>query len=300
MLAITPHAPSLAACSSGDHLQVLQAVTASGNRGHAEVVDHLLQGGNHAGDRGVADDVESGRHTGFGARPQMCRDGLRVQVAGPTVVGVAVRIVQPSGTRPQRAVDEQVAGQPGRAGVVEQRAGLRRGAHRLAPVADHLDTVGAGAQGAQLTPVVQAADLRAGAFVHRDNPIRGRGVQRSQPGFDALALGQQVTCGGADPVVGVGDQRALLVESGRRRQSVDTLPQTGGCQRRVHIDPGQVGGPIAEHGVEVRGGRRGVLRPRRLIPPVAPDRLDPGWPPQSRRPAAGSAAATSRRAGRDR
>ncbi len=104
-------------------------------------------------------------------------------------------------------------------------------------------------------------------------PFAAAASQHSQSGFDALTLGQQAPRGGADPVMGVGDQRALFVESGRRGQSVDTLPQTGGCQRRVHVDPGQVGGSIAEHGVEVRGAGRGVLRPRRFVPPVAPDRL---------------------------
>ena len=74
-------------------------------------------------------------------------------------------------------------------------------------------------------------------------------------------------------MVGVADQRALLVEPGRRRQPFDALPQTGRRQRRVHVDPGQVGGPIAEHRVELCGARRRVLRPRRLVPAVTPQRL---------------------------
>ena len=41
----------------------------------------------------------------------------------------------------------------------------------------------------------------------------------------------------------------------------------------MHIDAGQVGGPITEQCVEVGGARCGILRPRGFIPTVTPDRL---------------------------
>ena len=97
---------------------------------------------------------------------------------------------------------------------VDQRAGLCGGGHRLAPVADHLDAV---IEGPQLQPVVEPADLGAGAFVHRDDAGRGRGPQRRGPGFGQLFGGQQVTGDGADQVVSVAGQRPFGGEAGRRR-----------------------------------------------------------------------------------
>ncbi len=100
---------------------------------------------------------------------------------------VGVRLVQPSGSRPERAVDEQVTGQSAGAGVGYQRAGLRGRGHRLAPVADHLHTV---VECTQLQPIVEPADLGAGAFVHRDDARRGHGLQRRDPGLGQLLGGQ--------------------------------------------------------------------------------------------------------------
>ena len=68
-------------------------------------------------------------------------------------------------------------------------------------------------------PVVEPADLGTGAFVHGDDPGGGGSVQRGEPGFGTLSVGQQVARGGADQVVSVADQRSLFVgETGRRRQ----------------------------------------------------------------------------------
>ena len=206
--------------------------------------------------------------------------------------------MQPGRPRPQGAVDEQVTGQPGRTGVVEQRPRLSRAGHRLTPVADHLDAVGA--QRPQFEPVVQPADLRAGAFVHRDDPVRGQGVQRGQPSVGSLAVGQQSTRGGADRMVGVADQRALLVETGRRRQPFDALPQTASTPAPSARRPGP--GRRAD-----RRAPRRALRwsaPRSPATTIRPSR-DPtaagrGGPPRSRRSAAGSASAMSTPAGRDR
>ena len=74
-------------------------------------------------------------------------------------------------------------------------------------------------------------------------------------------------------MVGVADQRSLFVETGRRRQPFDALPQAARRQRRMDVDARQVGGPIAEHRIELCGGWRRVLRPRRLVPAVTPQRL---------------------------
>ena len=41
----------------------------------------------------------------------------------------------------------------------------------------------------------------------------------------------------------------------------------------MNVDAGQVGGPVAEHGIQVAGARRGVLGPRRFIPAMPPHRL---------------------------
>ncbi len=111
--------------------------------------------------------------------------------------------MQPGGARAKGAVDEQVTGQPRRTGVLEHRTRLRWAGHRLTPVTDHLDAVVDGTQSCQSSsPPIS----RAGAFVYRDDPVGGRGVQRGQPGFGALGSGQQVPRGGADQVMGVADQ----------------------------------------------------------------------------------------------
>ena len=88
---------------------------------------------------------------------QVSRDRVGVEVAVAATVGrVGVRLVQPGGARAERAVDEQVAGQPARAGGVDQLARLVGGGHRLAPVADDFDTV---VDATNLVPVVEAADF---------------------------------------------------------------------------------------------------------------------------------------------
>ena len=87
---------------------------------------------------------------------------------------------------------------------LDQRAGLRGCGHRLTPVADHLDAV---VEGTQLQPVVEPADLGAGAFVHRDDAGRGDGLQRGGLASASCAGGQQVTGDGPDQVVRVAGQR---------------------------------------------------------------------------------------------
>jgi hypothetical protein len=72
-------------------------------------------------------------------------------------------------------------------------------------------------EGAKLQPVVQPADLGAGAFVHRDDPCRGGGLQRRGPGLGKLLGRQQATGNGPDQVVSVAGQRLLSGEPGRRR-----------------------------------------------------------------------------------
>ena len=127
MLAITPHAPSLAACSAVTISRCSRRWPQRATAGTPRSSTTRSKAATTAGDRGVADDVESGCHIGFGARPHVCLDGLGVQIAGAGVVGIGVRLVQPGGARSQRAVDEQVAGQPGahRSRSISAR-GLRR------------------------------------------------------------------------------------------------------------------------------------------------------------------------------
>ena len=116
----------------------------------------------------------------LGAGAQVRGDRVDVEVGvAATLRGVAVGLVQPRGARAERAVDEQVAGQPTGAGAIDQVARLVGGGHGFAPVADDLDAV---VDVAHLVPVVEAADVGACAFVHRDDAEGGRGVERGQPG----------------------------------------------------------------------------------------------------------------------
>ena len=117
--------------------------------------------------------------------------------------------MQPRGARAQRAVDEQIAGQPAGAGAVDQSRAWPAVVTRLTPVADDLDAV---VGVSHVVPVVEAADVGAGAFVHRDDAERGRGVERGQPGLAALRGRQQVAGGRAHQVVGVAGQRPLRGE----------------------------------------------------------------------------------------
>ena len=98
---------------------------------------------------------------------------------------------------------------------------------------------------------------------------RSRAASRAR---GTLLRGQQVAGGGADQVVGVGGQRALRVEARRACRPGAQPPQRGGRHRGMHVDAGQVGRPVAEHAVEVGGGRRRGFRPARLVPAVPPDR----------------------------
>ena len=120
-------------------------------------------------------------------------------------------------------------------------------------------------------PVVDAADVGAGAFVHRDDAERGRGVEGGQPRFAALPGCQPVAGGRAHQVVRVAGQRPLRVETGGLGQTRRKPAQRGRGRRRVHVDAGQVGGPIADHSVEVVGAGRGLLGPAGFVPAVSPD-----------------------------
>ncbi len=140
---------------------------------------------------------------------------LGVEVAGADAVrGVGVRLVQPGGARSERAVDEQVTGQPTGPGLVHQCARLCGRGYRLTPVADHLHAM---VEVTQPQPVIEPGDLGAGAFVHRDDPGRRGGVQCRRPGSGQLFGGQQVTGDGPDQVMCVADQRPFRGEPGRRR-----------------------------------------------------------------------------------
>ena len=62
----------------------------------------------------------------------------------------------------------------------------------------------------------------------------------------------------------------------RQRRAGSGTPAAGAAQRgrrgrRVHVDAGQVGGPLTDGSVHVGGARRGPLRPSRFVPAVCPD-----------------------------
>ncbi|SHW51934.1 Uncharacterised protein [Mycobacteroides abscessus subsp. abscessus] len=125
--------------------------------------------------------------------------------------------------------------------------------------------------GAQVGPVVEAADLGAGALVHRDDAVAGGQVERGALGVAALRRAEQIAGRGAHAVVGVGGQRSLCGEARGVGEPGHQLPQAGRRDGRVHVDPGQVGGPAAEDAVEVSGGRDDALGPAGFVPAVAPD-----------------------------
>ena len=247
---------------------------AAGHRRSAEPRHRALECIDHRGDGGVADDVEAGRHTGLGAGGQMVVDGVVVQVSDAGAVGsIRVGVAQPGGARAERTVDEQITRESAGAGFGQQCAGLRGGGHRLAPVADHLDTVGGVAQ---FLPVLCAADIGSRALVDRDDAGRGGGIQGRPAGVGALRDGEQAARFGADEVVGGCRQRPLRVEAGGRRQARHPPAQRTGGRRGVHVYSGQIHGDPAHHGVEIGGARRlcdTVRGPVRVVPAVPPHRL---------------------------
>ncbi|BDB42303.1 hypothetical protein IWGMT90018_27490 [Mycobacterium kiyosense] len=167
---------------------MLEAVPAACDRGHPEVCDDPVEGIDDCRDRGIADHVETGGDLGFAACPQMRFDGVGIEVARPGAARcVGVRLVQPGGARAERSVDEQVAGQSTGTGLGDPGAGLCCRGDRLTPVADHFDAV---PQTGQLQPVVQSADLRSRAFVHRDDARRGQCLQRRGARLGELFAGE--------------------------------------------------------------------------------------------------------------
>src|SRR6202012_2872372 len=147
---------------------------------------------------------------------------------------------------------EQVTGPAADYGLLNERAGLGGRAHRLTPVADHLDAV---SEGAQPQPVIESAYLGTGALMHRGNAGRGGGRQRSGSGSGKLFGRQQVTGNGPDQVMSIADEWPLGGETGRRRQFGDQPTQPGRGQGGVDVDASQIGGPVTEHGVELAGAR---------------------------------------------
>jgi hypothetical protein len=125
---------------------------------------------------------------------------------------------------------------------------------------------------AKLQPVIEPADLGAGAFVHRDDARCGGGLQRRAPGLGQLLGGQQVAGGGPDQMVRIAGQRPLNAEAGCHREFRNHPSQRRRGQRGVDVDAGQIGGPVTEHRVEVGCARWSVVGPRRLVPAVPPDR----------------------------
>ena len=249
---------------------MLQSVSTPGYRGRAVAGDDLLECVDDRSDRGVPDDMKTGGDPGLGAGGQVFSDGHAVQVAGAgaTAGSVGVRLAQPGGSRSQRPVDEEVTGESARAGGVDEGAGLRGGGHRLAPESDDFHAVG---EFAQLLPVPRTPYLRAGAFVDRHYPGGGGRIQCSPAGGIALLPSEQAARLGADEVVGVSRQRQLRVIAGRGGQTGHQLPQTGGGQRRVHVDPGKVGRDQTDDRVDLVGG--GYPGPAGVVPAMGPDRL---------------------------
>ncbi|GLE52385.1 hypothetical protein ATCCBAA256_19540 [Mycobacterium montefiorense] len=250
---------------------MFQPVPAAGDRDHPEISDHAFERVHRSRDRGVADDMKPGRHLRLAAGSYVRFDDVGVEIAGAAAVRrIGVGLVQPGGVRSEGTVDEQVTGQPARPRLDHQGASLFGGGHCFTPVADHFDAV---IEGTQLQPIVEAADLGTGAFVYRDDAGRGGGPKRGGSGFSQLCGGEQAASDGPDQVVCVAGDRPIRSETACRREVGNQPAQPGRGQCGVNVDARQVGRPVAEHRVEVGGGRRAVLGPRRLIPPVPPDGL---------------------------
>ena len=254
----------------GHHFDVLEPVSAARDRLSPELVDHPLQSIDNRADRRIPDDVEAGRDARFGAGAQMRCDGPRLEVGVAAAVRrISVGLLQPGRSRPQGAVDEQIACQPAGTRRLGQGLGPAAVSDGFAPVPDDLDAV---VGVVQFLPVVQAADVGASAFVDGDDPAGRREVEGGDPGAGTLVGSQPVTGGRTHQVVGVGGQRALRVEARRGRQARCEPPQCRGGCCRMHVDPGQVGRPITDHAVQVVGARWRRVRPARLVPAVPPDR----------------------------
>ena len=232
--------------------------------------DDAIQGGDDGGHRSVTDDVEARGDSGFGARAEMGFDGVDVEIAVATAVGViGVGLVQPGGSRTEGSVDEQIAGQPAGTGELHELASSFGGADGLPPVTDDLDAV---VQRAHRLPVVDSADVGPGTLVHRDDARAGGQFQRLGARQIALRGGQQLAGHGPDQVVGLRRQRKVSGVAVGRGQARDQRSHGGAGGRGVHVDAGEVGEPAPEHLVQLGGGGRGRVRPLRFIPAVAPDR----------------------------
>lgn len=250
---------------------MFQAVAATSHGDHPEVGHDPLERVDHCRDGGITDDVKSRGDFRLGAGSRVCFHRWPVQVAGSDAAGlIGIGLMQPGGTRPERPVHEEITGQAARARFGHQRARLGGSGNCLTPVADHLDTV---RQGGELQPVVEPTDFGAAALMHRDDAGGRQRPQRRGPRLGELWLSQQIAGAGADQVVGFAGQGPLLGEPGGLRQVRDQPAQARGGQRGMDVDSSQVCGPFTEHRVELSGAGGDVLRPCRLIPAMAPQRL---------------------------
>ena len=212
----------------GHHLQVFEAVPASGHGNDPEVCDDAFEGVDRRRDRGIADDVEAGGHAAPRCRPARAlrrrrgRGGrCRCCPARRRTAGAARRCASPA--RRRRTGHRPARGRRSPSISARACAAVVTG---LTPVADHLDAV---LEGTQLQPVVEAADLGPGAFVHRDDARRGERRPVPRPGFGQLLAGQQATGGGPDQMVGVAGQRPL---GGRNPPAA----ASSGTSRRSPVD----------------------------------------------------------------
>ena len=254
----------------GHHFEVLEAVSATGDRGCAELRDDALERVDHGADSRVADHMEScgDPRLGAGAQVRRNRVGIEIRIAA-TVRGVAVGPAQPRGAGAERAVDEQVTGQPTCAGASDQFSRLDGAAHRFTPVADDLHAV---LDATHLVPIGQAADVRPCALVHRDDAEGGGGIECGQLGTPPLFGCQPVAGGRPDQVVRVAGQGLLSGEAVRIGQTRCEPAQRGRGGCRVDVDPGQVRGPASNGAVDVGGAGRRPFGPAGFVPAVPPHR----------------------------
>ena len=218
----------------------------------------------------VPDRVESGLHAGLRARDEVIADLLLRKVfrAARRLI-VRVRRVQRGRAGPDRPVDHEVAAE--RVRTARQRAPrsprppTRRGGRgSRAPDTGAGSASSAGQVGTPCTRrrprtrgprrcPARRPDAGTRAARHGAAVRTAANARRRVP----AACASRVTGAESTPPGPAGQRRH---DSGQRRAHL----------RGVHVDPGDVRRPVADHRVQLRPGRRPVLRPPRLLPAVRP------------------------------
>ncbi|CAM5436947.1 hypothetical protein TPAU25S_01622 [Tsukamurella paurometabola] len=216
---------------------MLDAVGAGGDTRPAEPFGGGDQSGDDPAHRRVADRVESGLDTGFGAGGDVVRDGLVVEIRDAAGIGIGVRFVQQCGVAAEGSVDEQVAGESVGTGPGQDLAGVIGIAGGLTPVSPHVHGM---LDPREQSEVPFAGDVGSGILVHGSDAGAGRGLERGGLCRGDLAVAERGDRGGPDGVVRGGGQRTVGRISGQSGEIGNEGPQRGTGLRRMLVDAGGV------------------------------------------------------------